>query len=95
MVQGGITDSKGSFNFNIWAGKYTLSIEYISFKKYIQENLVIRESLDLGEIELEVEVNALNEVEVMGERTEVEIRLDKRIYNVGKDITVRLSLIHI
>ena len=89
LVQGGITDSKGSFNFNIWAGKYTLSIEYISFKKYIQENLVIRESLDLGEIELEVEVNALNEVEVMGERTEVEIRLDKRIYNVGKDITVR------
>ena len=31
----------------------------------------------------------MNEVEVMGERTEVEIRLDKRIYNVGKDITVR------
>ena len=31
----------------------------------------------------------MNEVEVRGERTEVEIRLDKKIYNVGKDITVR------
>ena len=36
-----------------------------------------------------MEVNSLNEVELVAERTEVEIRLDKRVYNVGKDITVR------
>ena len=31
----------------------------------------------------------LDEVELIGEQTQVEIRLDKRVYNVGKDITVR------
>jgi len=38
---------------------------------------------------LDIAAESLNEVELVGERTEVEIRLDKRIYNVGKDITVR------
>ena len=31
---------------------------------------------------------ALGEVEVIAERTTVELRLDKKIYNVGKDLTV-------
>ena len=44
---------------------------------------------DFGIFELEIVTESLNEVELVGERTEVEIRLDKRIYNVGKDITVR------
>ena len=44
---------------------------------------------DFGTFELEIVTESLNEVELVGERTEVEIRLDKRIYNVGKDITVR------
>jgi len=89
LIQGGITDSQGIFNFEIYPGKYNLTIEYISFKKFIRRDLIITESTDLGIVELEIAVSTLNEVEVMGERTEVEIRLDKRIYNVGKDITVR------
>ena len=88
-IQGGITDIDGNFNIEVFPGKYNIEIEYISFIKYIQKDLSVEGPLDLGLIELEIEVNALNEVEVRGERTEVEIRLDKKIYNVGKDITVR------
>ncbi|MBN09004.1 MAG: TonB-dependent receptor [Flavobacteriaceae bacterium] len=89
FIQGGISNQQGDFNFEVFAGKYTIIIEYISFKKYIKEDLIISGPIDIGTIGLEIEVNSLNEVEVMAERTEVEIRLDKRIYNVGKDITVR------
>ena len=89
LIQGGITDNQGIFNFKVFSGKYTLTVEYISFNKYVKKDLLIRESTDLGIIELRISVNSLKEVEVMGERTEVEIRLDKKIYNVGKDITVR------
>jgi outer membrane receptor protein involved in Fe transport len=88
-IQGGITDVEGNFNIEVFPGKYNIEIEYISFIKYVQKGLLVKGPLDLGLIELEIEVNALNEVEVRGERTEVEIRLDKKIYNVGKDITVR------
>jgi len=89
IIQGGITDNRGNFNIDVFPGKYNLMVEYISFNKYTQKDLTIRGPVNIGTVELEISVNALNEVEVMGERTEVEIRLDKRIYNVGKDITVR------
>jgi len=88
-LQGGITNEEGDFNFEVLPGKYTVTTEYISFEKDIKEGLVLREAKDLGTIELGMEVNSLNEIELVAERTEVEIRLDKRVYNVGKDITVR------
>jgi len=88
-IQGGITDAKGNFNLEVFPGQYTISIEYIGFDKINIENKVLRENEDLGLIELEIAAETLQEVELVGERTEVEIRLDKRIYNVGKDITVR------
>jgi outer membrane receptor protein involved in Fe transport len=88
-IQGGITDAKGNFNLEVFPGQYTITIEYIGFDKVNIENKVLRENEDLGRIELEIAAETLQEVELVGERTEVEIRLDKRIYNVGKDITVR------
>ena len=88
-LQGGITNEEGIFNFDIFPGRYTVTTEYISFEKDIKEGVVLRESKDLGTIALGIEVNSLNEVELVAERTEVEIRLDKRVYNVGKDITFR------
>ena len=88
-LQGGITNEEGVFNFEIFPGRYNVTTEYISFEKDIKEGVVLRESKDLGTIALGMEVNSLNEVELVAERTEVEIRLDKRVYNVGKDITVR------
>ena len=40
-------------------------------------------------VKLEIDIDQLENVDLIADRTEVEIRLDKRIYNVGKDITVR------
>ena len=88
-IQGGITDANGTFDLEVFAGQYNITIEYIGFDKIILKDQTLRESKKLGNLELEISAQALNEVELVGERTEVEIRLDKRIYNVGKDITVR------
>jgi outer membrane receptor protein involved in Fe transport len=73
----------------VFPGKYTIVIEYIGFDKITLKDQLIRSNQNLGVFELEIAAETLNEVELVGERTEVEIRLDKRIYNVGKDITVR------
>ena len=88
-LQGGITDTDGTFSFEIFPGRYTITTEYISFESNIKEGVILRESTDLGTIALGISVAALDEVELVAERTEVEIRLDKRVYNVGRDITVR------
>ena len=88
-IQGGITDAKGNFDIEIFPGKYNVTIEYIGFEKITLENKEIRETTSLGNFALTINSESLEEVELIGERTEVEIRLDKRVYNVGRDITVR------
>ena len=89
LLQGGITNQEGKFSIEVFPGRYNISTEYISFKTITQNNVMIRSNRDLGVINMEIEASNLDEVELVGERTTVEIRLDKRIYNVGKDITVR------
>ena len=88
-IQGGITNENGNFDIEIFPGKYNITLEYIGFQKVTLENRIIRVTTRLGDFKLNINSESLNEVELIGERTEVEIRLDKRIYNVGKDITVR------
>ncbi|MDA9668344.1 TonB-dependent receptor [Flavobacteriaceae bacterium] len=88
-IQGGITDRNGNFDIEIFPGKYNITLEYIGFQKVTLKDRIIRETSPLGDFKLNINSESLNEVELVGERTEVEIRLDKRVYNVGKDITVR------
>jgi len=88
-IQGGISNENGIFDLQIFPGKYNISIEYIGFNPIKYEGKVIRENTDFGKILMVFSENQLEEIELIGERTEVEIRLDKKIYNVGKDIMVR------
>ncbi len=88
MVTGGITDIKGNFSIPVPTGMYDISIEYISFKTQTIPDRKITIKENIGSFSLEIDMEALDEVEIMAERTTVEIRLDKKIYNVGKDLTV-------
>jgi outer membrane receptor protein involved in Fe transport len=89
IVTGGITDIKGDFNIPVPKGLYDVSIEYISYKTKVLPNKQFDSNTNLGTILLELDFEALDAVEVIAERTTVEIKLDKKIYNVGKDLTVR------
>lgn len=86
-VTGGITDMNGKFKVATVPGNYNLRIEYISYQSYVKNNQEISKSLDLGTIRLSIDATQLEEMVVVGEKTTVEVRLDKKIYNVGKDLT--------
>ncbi|SMG26944.1 TonB-dependent receptor domain-containing protein [Arenibacter troitsensis] len=88
-ITGGITDASGKFEVETAPGNYNVSVEYISYKSYKLNNQSLRSSTDLGLIRLSLDVAQLAEVEVVGERTTVELRLDKKVYNVGSDLTVK------
>ena len=88
IVTGGITDSKGNFSIPVITGVYDITIEYISFKTITIPNKNILKNENLGRFSLEINAESLDEIEIIAERTTVEIRLDKKIYNVGKDLTV-------
>ena len=89
IVTGGITGEDGSFSLNISNGVYDFTYEYIGFGKMVKTGVSISSDLNLGTIRLAQSAESLDEVEIIAERTTVEIRLDKKIYNVGKDLTVR------
>lgn len=87
IVTGGITDAKGKFKIEVPAGMYEISVEYISYKTITFPEQDISKNTDLGTIRLAMDVASLNEVMVVAERTTVEIKLDKKVYNIGKDLT--------
>ncbi len=88
IVAGGITNMNGTFSIPVPRGIYDVSVEYISFKTQTIQNKKIFSNQDLGSFFLEIDLESLDEVEIIAERTTVEIKLDKKVFNVGKDLTV-------
>ncbi len=88
-ITGGITDAEGKFEVETPPGIFNISVEYIAYTTYVSKKQQLRSNTDLGIIYLSPDVSLLEEVEVVAEKTTVELRLDKKIYNVGKDLTVQ------
>ncbi len=88
-VFGGLSDEKGNFSFEVPQGFYTVSIEFLSFKTITLDHVNIDQDKNLGIIYIEEDTQKLDEVELIAEKSTVEIHLDKKIYNVGKDMTIK------
>ena len=91
LINGVVSDSNGFFTIAVSRGTYDIKLEYISFETKILENVRVEKSIDLGTVNLSINENILDEIEVIGEKTEIEIKLDKTVYNIGKDLTLKGS----
>ncbi|MBY0487417.1 MAG: TonB-dependent receptor [Flavobacteriaceae bacterium] len=89
ITAGGITDAKGIFSFDATPGVYNVKIEFISFKPLELKGKTITDNTNLGTITLQDDTTQLDEVVVRTEKTTVEIKLDKKVYNVGNDLMVK------
>ena len=89
QLSGGITDENGNFKFEVVAGNYNVRAEFISFKSVTVPQNEFKADTNLGTIQMAADVAQLNEIEVIAEKSTVEIKLDKRVYNVGKDMMVK------
>lgn len=88
-VAGGITNPNGEFDIEVKPGVYDIKIEFISFKLFEIKQKNLQSNSTLGLISLEENPNQLNEVIIRSEKTTVEIKLDKKVYNVGNDLMVK------
>ena len=88
-IAGGITNVTGDFNIEIKPGVYDIKIEFISFKSSDIKQKSLTKSTNIGVISLDEDAAQLNEVIVRAEKTSVEIKLDKKVYNVGSDLMVK------
>ena len=89
IVTGGLTDNNGNYVMSVNKGIYNLMVEYISYKNYFLNDINISKNIELNNIELLIDIESLDEVEIIAENTTVDIRLDKKIYTVGRDLTVK------
>jgi outer membrane receptor for ferrienterochelin and colicins len=89
IIAGGVTNNKGEFSIEATSGTYDIIIEFISFKSTTIKEKNITDNLSLGVIGLTEDAAQLNEVVVRAEKTTVEIKLDKKVYNVGSDLMVK------
>jgi len=89
MVFGGITDNKGEYSVDVVPGTYDITFEFISFKPTIINQKQLSEATNIGTTALEEDATQLQEVVVRAEKTTVEIKLDKKVYNVGQDMMVK------
>lgn len=86
---GASTDAKGEFVVEVVPGNYNIKAEFISFKSQEVNNKSLTTDTNLGTFALAEDATQLNEVVVRAEKTTVEIKLDKKVYNVGNDLMVK------
>lgn len=89
LVAGGITEENGKFSIDVPMGNFYGLIEFMGFESHKTKSINFspeNNKVDLGIIALESTSEDLDEVVVRGEKTIMELSLDKRIFNVGKDL---------
>ena len=87
-ITGVTTTDDGSFTVLSPLRDIYLEISFIGYKTLRREDIRINgKGIDLGTIALSEQSEMLNEVEVRGEKSTMEFKLDKRVFNVGKDLS--------
>lgn len=88
IFNGATTADDGSFSIQTDSSSIYIEISFIGYQKKVIRNLEPQNGrVDLGTIQLNQNTKSLEAVEVTAERSMVEFKLDKRVFNVGKDIS--------
>ncbi|MBQ2852975.1 MAG: TonB-dependent receptor [Bacteroidales bacterium] len=86
FVNGVITDMKGAFSLKAKAGKYYIVVQFIGYETKTV-NINLKDDITLGNIMMRPDSAMLDEVEVVAEKSTMSMTLDKRVFNVGKDVS--------
>ncbi|MGX1930875.1 TonB-dependent receptor domain-containing protein [Flagellimonas sp. 2504JD4-2] len=89
-ITGGITTDEGTFEIKkLPEGSFVLEVQFIGYKTHSQKLVITKRNrkVNVGTITLMEETAELDEVEVVAERTTIEQRVDRKVINVGKDLT--------
>ncbi|QNA46406.1 TonB-dependent receptor [Lacibacter sediminis] len=81
------TDDKGRFSVNLNAGVYYLAVTFLSFQEKKISNVTVDKNINLGTIVLQETVKQMSEIVVTSDKKMMELKLDKRIYNVSQDVS--------
>ncbi len=90
LIAGTTTDAKGRFSFEkVNFGKYKIAYSFIGFGKQRTEVISINEknrNFNAGILGLTASSQEIKDVEVIGERSTYTNTIDRKVFNVGKDL---------
>jgi outer membrane receptor protein involved in Fe transport len=87
LATGAVTDAAGLFKAAVKPGDYYIKVTFISFEDLIVRNVKASGSgVDIGTLVMKPSKAILDEIVVQGEKSSMELSLDKRVFNVGKDL---------
>ncbi|MBE9461632.1 TonB-dependent receptor [Dyadobacter sp. UP-52] len=89
ILSNSLTDDKGYFELaNSVQGDVVIQLSFVGYKTYSKSlrSTVSGKSIDLGKIRLQQDLIQLKEVSVTGQKAAVSLELDKKVFEVGKDI---------
>lgn len=88
IISGTSASETGEFEVTVSLSPFLLEVSFIGFvTKEIKLPEAVNGQIRLGEILLEQNARALAEVNVRGQRSQTEFHLDKRVFNVGQDLS--------
>jgi len=91
LVNGTITNEAGNFKIEkIPFGEYYLGAEYIGYEQEVQDEIIIdneNSTIELKNIELAESTTEIDEVNVIGQKSNMNIRADKKVVNVDKNLS--------
>lgn len=88
-LAGTVSGTDGRYRLEVVAGEYEIVWEYAGYLPRRSAPIRIHESFpskDLGDVRLTASVADLQEVVVQAEKSSMQLSLDKKIFNVGKDL---------
>ena len=94
VLTGGLTGPDGTFSIKSRPGRLYAVVEFLGYERFVIDPVPIdrekmkagERTVNLGEIRLGDSGIDLSEVEVRAEKSETQFSLDKRVFNVGKDL---------
>ncbi|MEM6806708.1 MAG: outer membrane beta-barrel protein, partial [Bacteroidota bacterium] len=87
-VGGTTTDAAGLFEIKTATKEFQIKISFIGFEtQYIKEIDFSKPIIDLGVLQLKEVITTTDEVVIQAEKSQLEFKLDKRVFRVGKDLS--------
>ncbi|MCB0481820.1 MAG: TonB-dependent receptor [Flavobacteriales bacterium] len=90
VAGGSASNENGYFEILVPNGRYYLQASFLSYETHTISGLEVSDAdINLKTIEMTPSAKALEEIVVEAERPQMELKLDKRVFNVDKDLTNR------
>jgi len=88
LVNGASSDTLGEFSVSLDKGNYYAKFRFLSFQeKFISSIIIEDQTVDLGIIILQPKTGYLDAIDITVEKPQMELKLDKRVFNITKDIS--------